>query len=72
MQHSMQVIFEGEVLRPVEPLDLTPNQQYRVIIENEARESGIIDDIVTLAQDLDHPPDVAAQRDHYLYGTPRR
>lgn len=72
MQRSVQMLFDGEVLRPMEPLDLEPNQHYRVTIEPESPLGGVLDDIVALAGDLDLPPDFAAQHDHYLYGTPKR
>ncbi len=74
MKRDVQAYFDGEVLRPNEPLDLVPNRHYRVTVEDEAPEGqpGILDDILDLAQDLDLPPDFAAQHDHYLYGTPKR
>ena len=78
MQRSVHVIFDGEVLRPEEPLDLQPNGRYRVIIDAETpaelveQGPGMLDDILELAQDLDLPPDFAQQHDHYLYGTPKR
>jgi hypothetical protein len=72
VQQSVEVIFDGELLRPVEPLDLEPNQRYRVTIERQTHEGGVLDDIVALAGNLDLPSDFAAQHDHYLYGTPKR
>ena len=72
MARTVDVVFDGEVLRPEEPLDLEPNRHYRVTIEEPIDEGGVLDDIVALARDLDLPPDFAAQHDHYLYGTPKR
>lgn len=78
MRRTVQAIFDGEVLRPAEPLNLEPNRCYRVTVEDEVpeldelRTGGVLDDIVALAQDLDLPPDFAQQHDHYLYGTPKR
>jgi hypothetical protein len=72
MARTVDVVFDGEVLRPEEPLDLEPNRHYRVTIEEPTGEAGVLDDIVALAQDLDLPPDFAAQHDHYLYGVPKR
>ena len=72
MQRIVEVLFDGEVLRPVEPLDLEPNHHYRVTIESEPSTGGVLDDIAALAGDLDLPADFAAQHDHYLYGTPKR
>ena len=80
-KRTIEVIFDGEVFRPEEPVDLQPNTHYRMTIEvNEkspdgepALTPGVFDDILALARDdLDLPPDFAAQLDHYLYGTPKR
>ncbi len=77
MKRTVNVVFDGEVLRPEEPLDLEPNGHYQVTIEepvrkDETRAPGVLDDILELAQDQDLPEDLAAQVDHYLYGTPKR
>jgi hypothetical protein len=76
MTRTICVIFDGEVLRPEEPLDLRPNRRYEVTIEEiaggDGREPGVLDDILDLAADFDLPPDFAAQHDHYLCGTPKR
>ncbi len=77
MARTVYVVFDGDVLRPEEPLELAPNGRYRVTIEEAAaegetgREPGILDDLLDLAQDFGIP-DLAAQHDHYLYGTPKR
>ena len=77
MQRRVHVIFDGEVLRPEEPLDLQPNGRYRVIIEGETptegaeQGPGMLDDLDDLAVDFG-VPDLAEQHDHYLYGTPKR
>jgi hypothetical protein len=77
MQRSVHVIFDGEVLRPEERLDLTPNGRYVVTIEEPATEPtemaspGVLDDLLDLVTDFG-VTDLAAQHDHYLYGTPKR
>ena len=77
MQRSVYATFDGEVLRPEEPLDLVLNGRYRVTIDVEApveaaeQEPGILDDLDDLAVDFG-VPDLAEQHDHYLYGTPKR
>jgi len=35
MAKSLRVVFDGEVLRPEEPVDLKPNARYVVIVERE-------------------------------------
>ena len=78
MTRTLLVIFDGEVLRPQEPVDLEPNARYRVSIEEvpagdaSPHEPGVFDNLLELAQALDLPPDFAAQVDHYLYGVPKR
>ena len=78
MKRTILVVFDGEVLRPEEPLNLEPNGRYQVTIddtrlgEDGERRPGVLDDIIALARDLDLPPDYSEQLDHYLYGTPKR
>jgi hypothetical protein len=78
MKRTIQVIFDGEVLRPEEPLDLEPNGRYQVTIDDTRLGAdtqgrpGVLDDIIALARDLDLPPDYSEQLDHYLYGTPKQ
>jgi len=79
-RQTFEAIYDGEVLRPQQPVDLEPNTRYRVTIEvspteevaeERAVESGPFDRILALAQDLG-VPDLAEHHDHYLYGTPKR
>lgn len=70
------MLYDGKVLRPDEPLDLQPNAYYEVIIgTSQAAEQAPLDRplwrYAALAQDLGID-DLAAQHDHYLYGTPKR
>jgi hypothetical protein len=78
MKRTIHVIFDGEVFRPMEPLDLDSGH-YRVTIEpvtsanNKPEEvPTLLERIAAMAQDLNLPPDYAEQVDHYLYGTPKR
>jgi len=77
MKRTVTVIFDGEVLRPEQPIDLEPNVRYHVTIEDQSMpsqipgEPGILDDIVAFAQDLG-VDDLAENLDHYLYGLPKR
>ncbi|MGE0542750.1 MAG: antitoxin family protein [Dehalococcoidia bacterium] len=78
MTRVLTVVFDGEVLRPEEPIDLAPHTRYRISIEEPALEEqpapapGVFDDLLELAQELDLPPDLSAQMDHYLHGAPKR
>ena len=73
MPNSIAAHFDGRAIVPDEPLDLPTGQRLRVQIEAEAASSkpGAFADLLELAADLpDAPADLAAQHDHYLYGTP--
>ena len=74
MTRTITVIFDGETLRPIEPVDLRTNTEYRVTIEDT---EGPGESDRPLMQFLDLAmgmgiPDLAEQHDHYLYGTPKR
>jgi hypothetical protein len=72
------VIYDGESFRPVEPVDIPPNTRGTVTIGDQAEERPLVSPprsvqrILERARALDLPPDLAAQHDHYLYGTPKR
>jgi hypothetical protein len=76
MSRTVTVVYDGEVFRPVEPVDLEPNTRYLILLEPveaqpEEPAGGPFDRILALAQDLG-VPDLAEQHDHYLYGHPKR
>jgi hypothetical protein len=77
VRRTITVIFDGEVLRPQEPVELERNVRYCVTIDEsidkdqESQEPGMLDGILALAQDLG-VEDLSEQLDHYLYGTPKR
>jgi hypothetical protein len=75
MTRTLTVVFDGEVFRPTEPVDLPANTEYQVTIDQS---NGISEDpvyplagLVDFAMDMGIP-DLAEQHDHYLYGTPKR
>jgi len=71
---EIEVTFDGEVLRPDEPLDLEPNKTYRVRIQPsdaKAPPASGLSRILELARDLE-VSDLAEQHDHYLYGLPKK
>ncbi|MGD9893973.1 MAG: hypothetical protein AB7R89_10005 [Dehalococcoidia bacterium] len=77
MRRTITVIFDGEVLRPQEPVELERDIPYSVTIhelgnnDQSTQEPGMLDGILALAQDLG-VEDLSEQLDHYLYGTPKR
>lgn len=75
MSRTITAVFDGETLRPLEPLDLEPNTEYRVTIEDP---EPLLDEaayplakFAKYAMDMGIT-DLAEQHDHYLYGTPKR
>jgi hypothetical protein len=78
MPRTVPVVFDGEVFRPTEPVDLPPNVRAEVVIPDDraeqepARSPRAIQRILDRARAMDLPSDLAAQHDHYLYGTPKR
>lgn len=76
MSRTVRMIFDGEVFRPIEPMDLTAGIEYDVTID-EAEPGPPTDGLpllryLDLVEELDLPADFTAQHHHYLYGTPKR
>jgi hypothetical protein len=73
MTRTISAHFDGKVLVPDEPVQLPVGEPLRVHVELPASTNGKFADLLDLAADLpDAPSDLAAQHDHYLYGTPKR
>ena len=65
--------FDGRVIVPDEPVQLPIGQPLRIHLEVPQAEPGRFADLLQFAAELpDAPTDLAAQHDHYLYGTPRK
>ena len=81
MSKTIVAVFDGQVFRPVAPLDLEPNARYTITIvsaepptrEKSAQKKEDAWDILErLAGTIDAPPDWSAEHDHYIHGTPKR
>lgn len=59
MTITLYANFDGEALRPEEPIPLAPNTRVRVVIETEADEDRPASSFLRTAQglNLDGPPD---------------
>lgn len=69
MTKTVGAVFDGETLRPDEPLDLPPNTRVRLTIESPTTSStpgSFLD--TALALGLSGPPDWSANLEDYLYG----
>jgi hypothetical protein len=75
MTKTITATFDGEYLRPDNPVDLQPNQRYLITIEPETEtqtpESGW-SAIESLAGTVEAPADWSIEHDHYLYGSPKQ
>lgn len=68
MTKTLEAIFDGEVLRLEEPLELDPNTRVRVTIETaapEVQEGSFLRTARSL--DLEGPPDWSERIEEYLY-----
>lgn len=75
MGRTLTVVFDGEVFRPTEPVDLPANTEYQITIADGAPAPSEDEFPLTRFLDLSIESgrgDFAEQHDHYLYGTPKR
>lgn len=76
MSQTIDVVFDGEVLRPDTPLDLVPNQRYVVTISERPEETNALpnawDVLSSLSGTIEETEDWAVEHDHYLYGAPKK
>ena len=73
MSQTITAHFDGRVIVPDEPVQLPAGQQLRVHLELVEPPPARFADLLQFAADLpDAPSDLAAQHDHYLYGSPKQ
>ena len=70
MTKTLEAVYDGEVLRPDEPLELEPNTRVRVTIEAAERPRTKSKSFLQTARSLklQGPADWSARLDDYLYG----
>jgi len=70
MTRTVTATFDGEVLRPDEPVDLEPNTKVRITIEAseplEEKTLSFLD--VAASLNLEGPSDWSERFEEYLYG----
>jgi len=73
MTKTLEAVYDGEVLRPDEPLELEPNTRVRVTIEAAERPRTKSKSFLQTARSLklQGPADWSARLDDYLYGGER-
>ncbi len=73
MTQPIATHLDGQFIVPDEPVQLPVGQRLRVHVELVEPPPARFADLLDFAADLpDAPPDLSAQHDHYLYGTPKR
>ena len=69
MTKTVEAIFDGETLRPDEPLDLAPNTRVRITIESPSTGHAPTSFLRTARSlRLEGPADWSAKLEDYLYG----
>jgi hypothetical protein len=71
---TLHAIFDGNVLRPEELVDLEPNVRYLVTIEKkeEKGQQSLWDTLKKFSGKVEGPEDWSKEHDHYLYGVSKR
>jgi hypothetical protein len=75
---TLKARFDGRVFVPEEPVDLPAGCELEISITSlpEQARSSTLRQLAEIAEQYppnpDLPTDLAAQHDHYLYGTPKR
>ena len=69
MVKTIEAVFDGEVVRPENPLALEPNTRVRITIETVEPSPGKAKSFLDTARSLnvDGPPDWAMNIEAYLY-----
>jgi len=70
MSRTIEAVFDGEVLRPQEPLELQPNTKVRITIEESTTTKLNPKSFLQTARslNLEGPPDWSERIEEYLYG----
>lgn len=74
MTKTLHVVFDGEILRPEEAVELEPDTSYIVTIKQEesSGNQNLWSVLSDLAGKVEGPPDWSKEHDHYLYGMPKQ
>ncbi len=71
---TIKATYDGFTFHPIDTLDLKPNTQYLITIEEiqEEPKKGPINFLLKHAGEVKGPSDWSIEHDHYLYGTPKQ
>ena len=72
MTKTVDAVFDGEVLRPAEPLELQANTRVRITIETTEMPQTEPSSFLRTARslNLEGPPDWSTRIEGYLYDSP--
>ena len=72
---TLRAVFDGKVLKPEWSVDLEVGKRYILTVESKGKSNDVGKDpafgLSSLAVKT-NIPDLAAEHDHYLYGTSKR
>jgi predicted DNA-binding antitoxin AbrB/MazE fold protein len=70
MTLTLEAVYDGKVLRPVQPLNLKPNTRLRITVETEESAVTPRRSFLQTARtlELDGPADWSSKIEEYLYG----
>jgi len=74
MTRTVNTIYDGSVLRPLEAVELTANHRYVITIEDDVSPATVHAAwavLESLAGSVVAPSDWSAEHDHYLSGSPK-
>jgi predicted DNA-binding antitoxin AbrB/MazE fold protein len=73
MTKTLEATYDGEVLRPDEPLELEPNTRVQITIETQHPTLSNGSSFLKTARslNLEGPPDWSDRLEEYLYGAQR-
>jgi predicted DNA-binding antitoxin AbrB/MazE fold protein len=75
---TVQAIYDNGVFRPLDVVELPDQMKVQLTVEPANSGGGhpalmrLLEIARRYPDDPDSPTDLAAQHDHYLYGTPKR
>jgi predicted DNA-binding antitoxin AbrB/MazE fold protein len=70
MSQTLDAVFDGNVFRPDQPIELEPNTRVRITIEPTPTAEQNSESFLRVARslNLEGPPDWSSRLDDYLYG----
>ncbi len=70
MSQTLDAVFDGNVFRPDQPIELEPNTRVRITIEPTPPAERNSESFLRVARslNLEGPPDWSSRLDDYLYG----